>query len=438
MGQEVPVKQIWPQTKQPHTDSYYAATAIDPLPVSVLEGDVSADVCVIGGGYTGVSSALHLAERGYKVVLLEANKLGWGASGRNGGHVGTGQRKEQEDLERMLGMDTARQLWDLGLEAVETVESIIRRYQIECDLKQGILHMASKAREAEGFRAGVEHLQTVYGYEQARYLDKATVDQEVGSDKYHAGYLDLGSRHLHPLNYLLGMANAAVNAGVKVYQDSPVIDYSDGLQVRVKTAQGQVTAKHLIFATNGYLAGLEPRLAKKIMPINNFVLATEPLSQTQARSLITNDYALQDSLFVINYWKLSGDNRLIFGGGENYTSRFPADLKGFVRKYMLRVYPALSNTRIDYAWGGTLAITLNRLPCFGKLSSNVYYAQGFSGHGVPTATMAGKLMAEAVAGTAERFDVMASLPKPGFPGGTLLRWPGLVAGMLFYSLLDRL
>ncbi|AFU97865.2 NAD(P)/FAD-dependent oxidoreductase [Simiduia agarivorans] len=432
------MKQIWPQTKQPHTDSYYAATAITAPPVKVLEGEVRADVCIIGGGYTGVSSALHLAEKGYKVVLLEANKLGWGASGRNGGHVGTGQRKEQEDLEQMLGMDTAKALWNLGLEAVETVESIIERHGIECDLKHGILHLASKAREADGFRAGVEHLQKVYGYDQARYLDKAAVDQEVGSDQYHAGYLDLGSRHLHPLNYLLGMANAAEKAGAVFYQDSPVLDYSQGQKVVVRTEKGQVSADHLIFATNGYLAGLEPGLAKKIMPINNFVLATEPLSPAQARKLITHDYALQDSLFVINYWKLSGDNRLIFGGGENYTSRFPTDMKGFVRKYMLRVYPELAGTGIDYAWGGTLAITLNRLPCFGKLGPNVYYAQGFSGHGVPTATMAGKLMAEAVSGTAERFDIMASLPKPGFPGGTLLRWPGLVAGMLFYSLLDKL
>lgn len=432
------MKQIWPQTQQSHTDSYYAATAKGALPVRVLEGDTTADVCIIGGGYTGVSSALHLAEKGYKVILLEANKLGWGASGRNGGHVGTGQRKEQEDLERMLGLDTAKTLWNLGLEAVNTVESIIQRHKIDCDLKQGILHMASKAREAEGFREGVEHLQQVYGYDQARFLDKAAVDREVGSDSYHAGYLDMGARHLHPLNYLLGMAGAAATAGVTFYQDSPVVDYTPGTKVQVHTTKGRVTADHLIFATNGYLAGLEPQLAKKIMPINNFVLATEPLDEGLARKLITHDYALQDSLFVINYWKLSGDNRLIFGGGENYTSRFPADMKGFVRKYMLRVYPELANTRIDYAWGGTLAITLNRLPCFGKLASNVYYAQGFSGHGVPTATMAGKLMAEAVAGSAERFDVMASLPKPGFPGGTLLRWPGLVAGMLFYSLLDRL
>lgn len=432
------MKKIWPEVKQPHPQSYYAATANVSIPVQVLEGEVSADVCIIGGGYTGVSSALHLAERGYKVVLLEANKLGWGASGRNGGHVGTGQRKEQEDLEQMVGLETAKVLWQLGLEAVETVESIITRHQIDCDLKQGILHLACKAREVNGFQSGVEHLQRVYGYGQAQFLDRAAVAKEVGSDKYHAGYLDLGSRHLHPLNYLLGMANAAAAQGVQIFQDSPVIDYQKGDRVRVQTESGQVLANHLIFATNGYLAGLEPKLASKIMPINNFVLATEPLSDDLARELITHDYGLQDSLFVINYWKLSGDNRLLFGGGENYTSKFPADIKAFVRKYMLRVYPQLANTRIDYGWGGTLAITLNRLPCFGKLDGNIFYAQGFSGHGVPTATLAGKLLAEAVAGTAERFDVMASLPKPGFPGGTLLRWPGLVAGMLFYSLLDRL
>ena len=429
---------IWHETKQPHIDSYYAATAKYQFDQGPLVGEVSADVCVIGAGYTGVSAALHLAEKGYKVAVLEANKIGWGASGRNGGHVGTGQRKEQSDLESMLGQDTANLLWKFGLEAVSTVEGLVSQHKIDCDMKNGILHLASKASERQDFQDGVTHLRDRYGYDQAEFLTKAQVDERVGSDKYHAGYLDHGSRHLHPLNYLLGMAKAAEQAGVQFFQDSPVTHYAKGESPVVYTDQGQVSAKFVVFATNGYLAGLEPRLARKIMPINNFVLATEPLTEDEARALIRDDTALQDSLFVINYWKLSGDNRLIFGGGENYTSRFPKDMKAFVRKYMLRVYPHLANKTIDYAWGGTLAITLNRMPNFGRLEPNVFYAQGYSGHGVPTATMAGKLLSEAVAGTAERFDVMASLPQPMFPGGTLLRWPGLVAGMLYYSLMDKL
>ncbi|BFM11697.1 FAD-binding oxidoreductase [Simiduia litorea] len=432
------MNRIWHETKQAHTGSYYAATAKYQFDGSALLGHETADVCVIGAGYTGVSAALHLAERGFKVTVLEANKIGWGASGRNGGHVGTGQRKEQSDLEAMVGQDKASLLWQFGLEAVATVENLVTKHQIDCDFKTGILHLASKSKETQDFKAGVEHLRERYGYAQAEFLTKAQVDERVGSDKYHGGYLDHGSRHLHPLNYLLGMAKAAELAGVKFYQDSPVTHYVKGANPVVHTDQGSVAAKYLVFATNGYLAGLEPRLARKIMPINNFVLATEPLSAQEARALIRDDTALQDSLFVINYWKLSGDNRLIFGGGENYTSRFPRDLKTFVQKYMLRVYPHLASKTIDYAWGGTLAITLNRMPNFGRLEPNVFYAQGYSGHGVPTATMAGKLLSEAVAGTAERFDVMASLPQPMFPGGTLLRWPGLVAGMLYYSLMDKL
>lgn len=432
------MKRIWPETSSPHTDSYYAASARYSIPSEVLQGEQAADVCIVGAGYTGISAALHLAEKGYSVIVLEANKVGWGASGRNGGHVGTGQRKDQSDLEAMLGQDTARVLWGYGLEAVQTVESLIHKHQIDCDLKTGILHLACKAREVDDFRTGVEHLQKTYGYQQAHFLDKAAVDQEVGSDKFHAGYLDLGSRHLHPLNFVLGMAKAATEQGVRIFEDSPVTGYSKGEPALVHSARGQVRARYVIFATNGYLAGLEPRMARKIMPINNFVLATEPLPEATAQALIRHDYGMQDSLFVINYWKLSGDNRLIFGGGENYSQRFPADIKGFVRKYMLRIYPQLASAKIDYGWGGTLAITLNRMPGFGRLEPNVFYAQGYSGHGVPTATMAGKLLSEVVSGTAERFDVMASLPQHSFPGGTLLRWPGLVAGMLFYSLMDKL
>ncbi|MGI9293461.1 MAG: NAD(P)/FAD-dependent oxidoreductase, partial [Pseudomonadales bacterium] len=225
---------------------------------------------------------------------------------------------------------------------------------------------------------------------------------------------------------------------VKTFESSRVTDIKKAKPAVVATQDGSVKAKFVVLGCNGYLGKLEAKMAHKIMPINNFVLATEPLSETQARELIRDDVAVSDTFFVINYWKLSADNRLLFGGGENYSSRFPRDMKAFVRKYMLRVYPQLENTSVDYAWGGTLAITLKRMPHFGRLAPNVFFAQGYSGHGVSTATMAGKLMAEAVSGTAERFDIMAAVPTYSFPGGTLLRWPGLVAGMLYYSLRDRL
>ncbi len=421
-----------------HVDSYYAATAKGITDFPQLQGEIEADVCVIGGGYTGLSAALHLAERGYKVALLEAERIGWGASGRNGGHVGIGQRLDQQTLEAKVGQEMAKVYWQLGLEAVQTVKDLVQRHNIDCDLKAGALHVTHKAAHAADYRAEVEHLQQHYNYQSIRFVEQDEVRQLVGSEQYVCGTEDSFSCHLHPLNYALGLARAARDAGVQLFEHSRVTGYSTGAQPLVSTAQGTVKAKFVVLGCNGYLGKLEPRLAGKIMPINNFVLATEPLSEAQCRELIRNDTSVADSLFVINYWKLSGDNRLLFGGGENYTSRFPRDMKTFVRKYMLRVYPQLANTRIDYAWGGTLAITLNRMPHFGRLEDNVFYAQGYSGHGVPTATMAGKLLAEAVAGTAERFDVMASYPTHTFPGGTLLRWPGLVAGMLYYSLRDKM
>ena len=417
--------------------SYYAASARPVVERPVLDCDVDADVCVIGGGFTGISAALHLAERGYSVVVLEAERVGWGASGRNGGHVGVGQRKSQPDLEATLGDDLARTLWEFSVESVELVRNLVHGHDINCDWKEGILHVAAKPSHVAHLRSEAAHLREKYGYEQIRFVQKSETDQMLGSDKFHGGQLDSGSAHLHPLNYILGLARTAENAGARIFEHSRVESFTRDESPTVRTASGVVRAKYVVFGCNAYLGRLNSRMAADIMPINNFMLATEPLTDADAKSLIRDDVAVQDSLFVINYWKLSGDNRLLFGGGENYSSRFPADIKAFVRKYMLRIYPQLSRTRIDYGWGGTLAITLNRLPSFGRLADNVFFAQGYSGHGITTGTMAGKMLAEVVSGTAERFDVMASLPVKRFPGGMHLRWPGLVLGMLYYSMLDK-
>jgi len=424
--------------KQPHVESWYAASVSPMADFPSLKGEHSVDVCVIGGGYTGLSTAIHLRQLGYSVTVLEANKVGWGASGRNGGHVGTGQRAEQEELEKLVGLEHAKALWDLGLEAVDTVCQLIEQHAIHCELKHGNLHVASKAREAPGLQEEVEHLSSVYGYQNMRYVDPVELGEMTSGQGFHGGTLDSGCRHLHPLKYAQGLARVAQESGASIHEGSRVLSYSEGEQVTVKTDQGTVRARYLVLACNGYLEKLEPRAAGRIMPINNYMLATEPLSAELARSLIRDDTSMSDSLFVIDYWKLSDDNRLLFGGGESYSRRFPADMGAFVRKYMLRIYPELANTRIDYGWGGTLAITMNRMPDFGRLSASVFYAHGYSGHGVPIATLAGKLLAEVISGSAERFDVMASVPSRTFPGGTLLRWPGLVAGMLFYSLRDRL
>lgn len=420
-----------------HTDSYYAATAKGLTERPRLTESLDCDVCVVGGGFTGLSAALHLAEGGYSVVLLEAQRLGWGASGRNGGQLGSGQRKPPSVLAQMMGPGDARLLWDLAEEAKALVKERIARYAIDCDLKPGILNCAYKAGDADWLKAQAEALTRDYGYEEIAYLDRQALGERLGSDIYFGGNLDRGAGHLHPLNYALGLARAAEEAGARLFEDSAALAIEGTAKPVARTAKGEVRAGHLVIACNGYLDKLEPRIAANIMPINNFVLATEPLGEDGARALIRDDVAVCDTKFVVDYYRLSADKRLLFGGGESYSPRLPRDLKAFVRRYMLRVFPQLSATRIDYAWGGTLAITMNRLPDFGRLEGNVFYAQGFSGHGVALTSLAGKLIAEALAGTAERFDVFARVPTRTFPGGTLLRWPGLVAGMLYYSLRDK-
>lgn len=421
-----------------HVDSWYAASANRHLQFPALTGSTHADVCIVGGGYTGLSSAIHLRKLGYSVVVLEANCVGWGASGRNGGHVGTGQRAGQHQLEKLVGMDQARALWQLGLEGVQTVCNLVDEFAIDCELRTGNLHVASSAGDARELAAEAEHLQKAYGYGEMRYIDAASLAELTSAQGFHGATLDTGARHLHPLNYALGLAAAAQTLGASLHENSRVTGYREGEKVEVKTASGSVTTDFLLLACNGYLDRLEPRTAGRIMPINNYMLATEPLPETTARRLIRDNTSMTDTRFVVNYWKLSADNRLLFGGGETYSRRFPADIRNFVRPHMLKIYPELADTRIDYGWGGTLAITMNRMPDFGRLSPKIYYAHGYSGHGVPIATLAGKLVAEAISGQAGRFDVMASVPSPRFPGGTLLRWPGLVAGMLFFSLRDRL
>ena len=421
-----------------HVDSWYAASAGAAPSYTSLKGGTDADVCIIGAGYTGLSSAIHLAKRGYKVVVLEANRVGWGASGRNGGHVGTGQRADQSSLEKWVGRETAGNLWQLGLDAVDLVCELVETHHIDCELGVGNLHMAAKASHAVDLEHEVNQLTRDYGYTKASYLNREELAELTSASGMHGGMLDMGARHLHPLKYTHGLARVASSLGVTIYEQSPAVKWRDNSQLQINTPQGSVTAKALVLACNGYLGKLAPTIAGNIMPINNFVVATEPLSPEQQRAVTRDNHSLSDSLFVINYWKLSGDGRLLFGGGENYTSRFPKDIKGFVRPYMLNIYPELADVKIDYGWGGTLGITMNRMPDFGRIGSRIFYAQGFSGHGVPTATMAGKLLAAAIDGDGEKFNLMASVPTHRFPGGTLLRWPGLVAGMLYYSLLDKL
>ena len=417
--------------------SYYAATATPLAPFAAVQGAVTADVCVVGGGYTGLSAALHLAQRGFDVVLLEAHKVGFGASGRNGGQVGSGQRQDQVWIETAVGREQAHRFWDLAEEAKALVKSLIRDHAMPVTFYPGVAHACYSQAEVRDSRAYATKLHRDYGYDHLEPLDQAAIRRLIGSQAFKGGTVDRDAGHVHPLNYAIGIAAAAAKAGARLHEGSEVVRIDRGAKPVVHTAQGSVTCSHVILAANGYLGGLEPKIAARVMPINNFILATEPLG-TLARDILSDPIAVADSKFVVNYWRLSEDNRLLFGGGETYGYRFPADIVKTVMKPMLAVYPQLKGTKIDYAWGGTLAITTNRMPCFTRPAPNILSASGYSGHGVAMATMAGKILAEAVATQTERFDLMASLPQRTFPGGAALRWPMLVLAMTWYGMRDRL
>ena len=337
----------------------------------------------------------------------------------------------------MLGPDKAHALWGLAQEAKALVKALIATHQMPVTLAPGIAHACWHPAEVTHAHRAAEKLARDYGYDQITPLDKTGLRDLVGSDAFCGGDVDWGAGHLHPLNYALGLAAAAVKAGVRIFERSEVTRITRGPKLTIATAQGAVLADHLILACNGYLGGLAPEVAARVMPINNFIVATEPLGD-RADRIIRKNIAVADSKFVVNYFRLSDDKRLLFGGIETYGYRFPADIATAVRKPMLRIFPQLANTRIDHAWGGTLAITMNRLPCFTALAPNILSASGYSGHGVALATLAGKLLAEATAGQAGRFDLMASLPQHRFPGGPGLRHPLLVLAMTWYALRDRL
>jgi gamma-glutamylputrescine oxidase len=416
--------------------SYYAATRTPLAPFPALQGETRADVCIVGGGYTGLSAALHLAEKGYDVVLLEAHKLGFGASGRNGGQVGSGQRQDQDWIEKTVGVQTAHKLWDLAEESKALVKNLIQSHNMPVSFHPGIAHACWTDVQVRHSHKYAEKLSRDYGYNHLEPLDRAGIQALIGSKVYKGGEIDHDAGHLHPLNYALGLATAATKAGARLHELSEVTQIDQGAQPTVHTAQGRVHAKQLILAGNGYLGNLAPKVAAKVMPINNFILATEPLGD-RAKDILSQPFAVADTKFVVNYWRLSEDNRLLFGGGESYGYRFP-DLIKTVSKPMLQIYPQLKGTKIDFAWGGTLAITMNRMPCFTRPYVNTLSASGYSGHGVAMATLAGKILAEATAAQSERFDLMASLPQPRFPGGATLRWPMLVLAMTWYGMRDRL
>ncbi|TKW67307.1 MAG: FAD-binding oxidoreductase [Paracoccus denitrificans] len=419
--------------------SIYAAQVPALPPFPQLEGAARADVCVVGGGYTGLSAALHLADAGFDVVLLEAHRVGFGASGRNGGQLGSGQRLDVAELERMAGRDGARRLWDMAEDAKRLTRDLAARAAVP--VHDGVAHAFRKPEELDHARSEANHLARHYGYDRIESFDKADWRAILPSEAYCGGVLDHGAGHLNPLALAIGIARQAQTAGARIHEMSHVteIEFAPDATGRstVRTLQGHVSCNHVVLAANGYLGNLVPQVAARVMPINNFIAATPPLAD-RAAEVLTRNIAVHDTKFVVNYWRLDDEGRLIFGGGENVSYRFPADIGAKVRKPLAQIYPALADIPFTHCWGGTLAITMNRMPCFMRPAPNALSASGFSGHGVALATLAGKLMADAIKGQADGFDTMAALPTPRFPGGNALRWPLLVAGMKWYSLRDRL
>ena len=422
-----------------HAPSYYAATVREQVATVPFTGPARADVCVIGGGYAGLSTALHLARRGVDVALLEQSRLGWGASGRNGGQAHVGMRRDQRWLEGRVGREDARRLWDFSLDARTHLDWLIESYGIDCDLRLGHLHADHRARYSANSRRHVEHLRTVYDYPHIRFVDRDEVASMVISADYHSGSFDSHAGHLHALNFALGIGRAAASHGARMHEGVEVTGLKrNGGGWQVNTPHGTLTAGRVVLACNGYMRRLAPEVERRVMPINNFIAVTEPLGAEGARRVISNGAAVSDSRFVVNYFRITPDHRLLFGGGENYSYRFPRDIAAFVRPHVLKVFPQLAQARFDYAWGGTLGITPTRMPWVRELEPGLVNASGFSGLGVLLAPYTGKAVADALCGERSAFELLGRVPVPSFPGGPLLRHPTLVAAMLYYALRDRL
>ena len=425
--------------KSEHAPSYYAATAHLAPDLPALEGEVRADVVIVGAGYTGISAALELARRGYDVVVLETHRVGWGASGRNGGQICTGFSASLAKIEKSVGLDDARKLFAVAEEGKALIAERIARHAIDCDLKWGYLHAAPKARHVEELKEEQEVAERRFGYEgRLRLVDRDEVRRMVASPLYVGGLYDADAGHLHPLNYCLGLAKAAREAGARIFENSEVVRLEAGRPAIAVTAKGRVTADFAVLAGNAYLGGLVPQIQSKVMPVGTYIGATASLGENRATSLIPDDVAVADTNFVLNYFRRSPDHRMLFGGRVSYSTIMPPYLPRAMRAKMLQVFPQLSDVEFEYTWGGFVAITVERTPDVGRIAPNVYYAQGYSGTGVALSGIVGQIIAEAIAGQAERVDLFAKLPHTTFPGGAALRTPLLAAAMLWYRMRDLL
>ncbi|MDL0440329.1 NAD(P)/FAD-dependent oxidoreductase [Stutzerimonas frequens] len=421
----------------PYPASYYAATVNMTKERPTLQEAKQTDVCVIGAGYTGLSTALFLLEKGFSVTVLEAAKVGFGASGRNGGQIVNSYSRDLDSIERSVDSSAAKLIGQMAFEGGRIIRERVARYNIQCDLKDGGVFAALSQKQMHHLEAQ-KALWERYGYHQLELLDEQGIKRVVASDRYIGGMLDKQGGHIHPLNLALGEAAAVESLGGVVYENSPAVRIERGEQPLIHTPTGNVRAKFVVVAGNAYLGDLIPELAAKSMPCGTQVIATEPLDDELARSLLPQDYCVEDCNYLLDYYRLSADKRLIYGGGVVYGARDLADIESIIHPKMLKTFPQLAKVRIDYAWTGNFLLTLSRLPQVGRLGNNIYYSQGCSGHGVTYTHVAGKVIAEALSGQAERFDAFASLPHYPFPGGQRFQAPLSALGALYYSLRDRL
>jgi gamma-glutamylputrescine oxidase len=425
----------------PPAPSYYLASSPAGLELERpgLEGEIETDIAVVGGGLAGCSAALHLAKSGFKVALLEANAVGYGASGRSGGQTIFGLAAGQKSLVSQVGREDAKRLFEMSVEALDLNQSLIREYGIECDYRPNHVQVATKPRHVAELSEWFEELREEYRYESVSLLDRNELQAHVKSERYLGGLLDTRSGHLHPLKFTRGVARAAESAGAVIFERTRALRYQEeGVGAIVHTPEGRVRCRHLVLCANAYVGPLAPALSRRILGVGTYIIATRPLEPGLARSLLPSDAAIADLNWILDYLRLSADQRILFGGRVSYSALQPRHLAESMRRRMVGVFPETSGVEVQYAWGGYLDITMSRAPDFGRLSPNVFYLQGFSGHGMSLTVLAGKLVAEAVAGTAERFDVFARLPHRDFPGGPLLRRPSLVLAMLYYRLKDLL
>ena len=423
-------------TPQSHTGSYYAATVNHVTDFPPLQGAQTTDVCVIGAGFTGISTALHLAERGYTVHVVEANRVGWGASGRNGGQM-IGGIAGENNIAKHHGRDVEELFSELRWAGHEIIRDRVEKYGIQCDLKSGYLDVAIKQRHLRDFEANLDRLQKSGFPHEVRILSREETFETIGTDAYVGALLNMGNGHLHPLNLCIGEAMAAVSLGATIYEQSPVINIERGAKAKVVTEHGSITADAVVLAGNAYHF-LEKKLRGIMFPVNSFIVATEPLSDDMVATINRHDLAVCDPNFVLQYFRLSADKRLLFGARLNYFGDDPEYIMKRHRRKIAELYPQLADVRIDYAWGGTIGVPVNRVPLLGRVAPNIFYSQGYSGHGVNVTHLAGRIMADAISGTLEQFDLFADVKPFVVPGAHTFRRPMVALGVLYYQVKDRL